>query len=239
MTNLIPASYLAAGKLTFESDAGLVYWSLAWGGASYSGTNTGQTDNDADGNFSPPFAGPLPSPAPGPCDSPARPADPSTNNAADYALTAGSAVFTNNAGTSGTRRCPLPLRRRHRHSHQPSTPTRTITPTSTQTPTPSTDPDTIADVDPKSSTPTVTPSLTPGGVDPRHRRRRQHRAADRRALDPALPVRLPRRDLDRGSGGLTAPPRDTAPEIEAIIVTSSAHSTSTATAASSRSPTGS
>ena len=32
ITNPIPASYLAAGRLTFEIDSGaLVYWSLAWG----------------------------------------------------------------------------------------------------------------------------------------------------------------------------------------------------------------
>ncbi len=30
MTNLIPASYLAAGSLTFESDFGTIYWRLSW-----------------------------------------------------------------------------------------------------------------------------------------------------------------------------------------------------------------
>jgi hypothetical protein len=37
MTNPIPPSYLAAGSLTFESDTGLVYWRLSWGGAAYTG----------------------------------------------------------------------------------------------------------------------------------------------------------------------------------------------------------
>jgi hypothetical protein len=41
----IPVSYLTAGKLTFEADGGTVntpgtvYWSVAWGGAAYTGTN--------------------------------------------------------------------------------------------------------------------------------------------------------------------------------------------------------
>ena len=36
LANPIPASYLAAGRLTFESDGGIIYWSLSWGGAAYS-----------------------------------------------------------------------------------------------------------------------------------------------------------------------------------------------------------
>jgi hypothetical protein len=102
----IPPAYLPAGKITFEDDSGFVWWSFAWGGAFYTGTNTGATTaqdgNDADGNFNPPFglsintgntqavrfsgaAGAL-----------------STTNLADYALTPGAAVFTNNAGGNGT-----------------------------------------------------------------------------------------------------------------------------------------
>ena len=101
MTNLIPPSYLPAGKLTFEDDGGLVYWGLAWGGAAYTGTNTGAVDNDADGNFNPPFPLPMQSGTgqsvlfPGPF------AAPSTNNAADYIVSAGNATFTNNAGETG------------------------------------------------------------------------------------------------------------------------------------------
>lgn len=101
LTNPIPASYLAAGSLTFEG-SGIVYWRLSWGGDDYTGSGAGSITNDADGNFSPPFSGPLPSGAgegllfQGPHTAP------STNNAADYALTAGAAVFFNSTGNSGT-----------------------------------------------------------------------------------------------------------------------------------------
>src|SRR3989442_1882050 len=33
MTNLIPASYFAAGSLCWESDSGTIYWRLSWGGS--------------------------------------------------------------------------------------------------------------------------------------------------------------------------------------------------------------
>jgi hypothetical protein len=100
----IPASYLPAGKLTFEDDSGtLVYWGLAWGGAAYTGTNTGTTDNDLDGIFSPPaFPGPLQSANTQSVRFPGAFSAPSTNNGADYALSVGAAVFTNNAGANGT-----------------------------------------------------------------------------------------------------------------------------------------
>jgi hypothetical protein len=102
LTNTIPASYLAAGSLTFEDDGGTIYWRLSWGGAGYMGSGAGAVTNDADGNFNPPFAGPLPSSSgkavlfTGPASAS------STNNAADYALTTGSATFTKNNGSSGT-----------------------------------------------------------------------------------------------------------------------------------------
>lgn len=102
LTALIPASYLRAGRLTFESDGGTIYWSLAWGGALYTGTNTGNTFNDADGNFSPVFPGPLPWTTGRALFFDGAFGDMSTNNAADYALTAAEAVFTNNAGANGT-----------------------------------------------------------------------------------------------------------------------------------------
>ncbi len=35
--NPIPASYLAAGSLTFEAIGGVVYWRTSWGGAAYTG----------------------------------------------------------------------------------------------------------------------------------------------------------------------------------------------------------
>jgi hypothetical protein len=102
----IPASYLAAGKITWEDDGGTIWWGLAWGGAAYTGTNTGVNTagggNDADGNFNPPFAGVLPSAGTIAVRFPGAATALSTNNLADYALTAGAAVFTNNLGQSGT-----------------------------------------------------------------------------------------------------------------------------------------
>ena len=105
--NPIPASYLAGGKITFESDgtAGTtIWWALAWG--TYSGTNTGVTTggggNDADGNFNPPFAGALPSTSQVAVRFTGAASAASTNNAADYALTTAQYVFTNNAGATGT-----------------------------------------------------------------------------------------------------------------------------------------
>lgn len=100
MTNLIPGSYLAAGRITFEGDDGTIYWLLGFGGSAYVGSTMGFGSNDRDGNFGPPFAGPLPS-------SDARAllfqgleTDFSLSNDVDYALTDGPAVFTNNAGES-------------------------------------------------------------------------------------------------------------------------------------------
>ena len=47
MTNLIPASYLAAGSMTFENNLGSqIYWRLSWGGAGYTGSNAGSCLND-------------------------------------------------------------------------------------------------------------------------------------------------------------------------------------------------
>ena len=102
LTNLIPESYLAAGSLTFEDGAGTIYWRLSWGGDAYTGPTTGGIFNDPDGDFGPPWLQPLPSGGvealrfQGPAEAP------STTNADDYALTAGAAVFTNNAGASAT-----------------------------------------------------------------------------------------------------------------------------------------
>lgn len=97
MTNLIPSSYQAAGSLTFESDSGIIYWRLSWGGAGYTGSNTGNISNDANGNFGPPFAGPLPTSGKQALLFQGAATAPSTTNAADYALTPGAATFTNNA----------------------------------------------------------------------------------------------------------------------------------------------
>jgi hypothetical protein len=103
MTNLIPASYLAAGKLTWEDNSGAsVFWGLAWGDGAYTGTNTGTMDNDADGVFNPPFGLALPFATGQALQFTGPPGALSTSNDADYAITAGNATFTNNAGQSGT-----------------------------------------------------------------------------------------------------------------------------------------
>ena len=103
IANLIPASYFAAGSLTWESDSGLlIWWRLSWGGAAYTGPNSGRTFNDMDGNFGPPFGSPLPSGGVTAVQFQGAATDQSTNNAADYLLTTGSVVFINNAGTSFT-----------------------------------------------------------------------------------------------------------------------------------------
>ncbi len=102
LTNPIPASYLLAGKLTFEDSFGGIYWGLAWGGAGYTGTNTGTLDNDADGNFNPPFGEPLDWTTGRALRFPGSSTAASTNNAADYVLTAAEATFTSNDGSTGS-----------------------------------------------------------------------------------------------------------------------------------------
>ncbi len=100
LTNLIPESYLSAGRITYEGDDGIIYWLLSFGGAGYMGPTTGSSANDADGDFGPPFVGPLPSSGLQSLLFQGTAMDPSTSNLADYALTVGPAVFTNNAGVS-------------------------------------------------------------------------------------------------------------------------------------------
>jgi hypothetical protein len=97
LTNLIPASYLTGGKVTFEDDSGFVYWSLAFG--NYTGTNTGDFTNDADGNFGPPTVAPPTNSRQGIHFTGAF-FDPSTTNQANYALTANPATVRNNQGNS-------------------------------------------------------------------------------------------------------------------------------------------
>ena len=108
MANLIPASYFAAGSLTWESDSGLVYWRLSWGGGAYTGPCTGTTFNDVDGNFCPPFGSPLPSSCTNALEFQGNATDKSTNNAADYLLIGSPIVFVNNAGASFTVVATLP-----------------------------------------------------------------------------------------------------------------------------------
>ncbi len=102
LTEMIPASYLAAGSLTFEADGGTIYWRLSWGGAAYTGPTTGSLTNDANGEFGPPVDGPLPTSGSFAFEFQGAAFSPSTTNAGDYALSAGPAVFTNNSGTTFT-----------------------------------------------------------------------------------------------------------------------------------------
>lgn len=102
MTRLIPPSYLAAGKITYEDDLGdPALWVFAWGGSSYTGDEMGDIVNDVDGNFAPPFPGPLPYTSLQGVVFTGSASAVSTNNAADYTLAAGALTLTNNAGVSG------------------------------------------------------------------------------------------------------------------------------------------
>ncbi len=100
LTNLIPESYLGAGRITFEGDDGTIYWLLSFGGPAYTGSTIGSSFNDRDGNFGPPFNAPLPSSDVRALLFQGTAVDFSLSNAVDYALTEGPAIFTNNAGDS-------------------------------------------------------------------------------------------------------------------------------------------
>ena len=102
LTNPIPDSYLPAGSITFEDDLGTIYWRLSWGGAAYTGPTTGEIFNDTDGDFGPAWPNPLPSGTGQALLINRTASQVSTNNAADYAVTSGSATFTNNHNAAGT-----------------------------------------------------------------------------------------------------------------------------------------
>lgn len=97
LANLIPASYLSGGKVTFEDDGGTIYWSTAFG--NYTGTNLGSTQNDPDGNFGAPTSA-LPTNSRQGIRFPGAAAAASTTNFNDYALTADPATVRNNARNS-------------------------------------------------------------------------------------------------------------------------------------------
>lgn len=97
LANVIPSSYLAAGKITYEDDSGNILWAIAFGGANYTGPNSGTFDNDPDGNFGAAFPSALSINSRRALQFQGNASDPSTTNAADYALTAGAAIFTNNS----------------------------------------------------------------------------------------------------------------------------------------------
>ena len=100
MVNRIPDSFLAAGSLTYETDGGLVFWRLSWGGSAHRGSNTGLPSNDDDGNFGPPFPDALPSAGTDAVLFKGAAHAKSTTNAHDYAVTPGAATFTNSSGES-------------------------------------------------------------------------------------------------------------------------------------------
>jgi len=108
MANLIPESYFAAGSLCWESDSGIVYWRLSWGGAAYTGSNLGNTANDPDGNFGPPFGGAIPSSCASALQFQGSATDFSTNNVTDYLFNRGPKFFFNNAGAGCEVIGPLP-----------------------------------------------------------------------------------------------------------------------------------
>lgn len=97
----IPVSRLSAGQVRFFGGS-TIYWSVSYGGSGYTGITTGSTTNDANGDFGPPVNGPLPSSSLQALLFQGAAGAPSTTNLADYALTSGAAVFTNNAGTNFT-----------------------------------------------------------------------------------------------------------------------------------------
>jgi hypothetical protein len=98
MTNPIPPSYLAAGRLSFEDKFGTVFWSLSWGGSAYTGSNAGTLLNDNDGDFGPHFASRLPASTAAALAFTGPASAMSTTNSADYSITAGAATFTTNGG---------------------------------------------------------------------------------------------------------------------------------------------
>ncbi len=101
LASTIPPSYLQAGSLTFESNGGIIYWRLSWGGAGYTGATTGSITNDNDGEFGPPWPGRLPSARAVALQFQGTASAISTTNAADYARKK-SPTFTNNGGFSTT-----------------------------------------------------------------------------------------------------------------------------------------
>lgn len=98
MAELIPESYLAAGRIAYEGNEGTIYWSLAYGGAAYTGPTNGASFNDTDGEFGPPFDGPLPTNTIQSLVFTGSATDSSITNQSDYAVSFGAGLFTNNNG---------------------------------------------------------------------------------------------------------------------------------------------
>ena len=100
--NPIRVDYPPAGSLTFEDDLGTINWRVSWGGAAYTGSNTGSITNDADGNFGPPFTGSLPSQRCLALQFQGAAAAFSTSNNTDYTVTSAAAVWAKYHGASYT-----------------------------------------------------------------------------------------------------------------------------------------
>jgi hypothetical protein len=98
----IPASYLPAGRITWEDTFGTVLWSLAWGGANYTGPDTGSLTNSPTGNFGPPWPTPLPTATNQSLLFTGVASAQAGANTTDYVLTTGAAVFTSNARVAYT-----------------------------------------------------------------------------------------------------------------------------------------
>jgi hypothetical protein len=107
MSTLIPPSYFDGGQIQFLHDTGTRYWLLCWG--NYSGSTSGNISNDTDGVFGPCASTTLPFSGVQALKFLGSASAMSTTNLADYALTAGAAVFTNNAGAGVTVHGEAPL----------------------------------------------------------------------------------------------------------------------------------
>jgi len=95
----LPPSYVTAGSLTFETDAGdFVVWRLSWGGDGYRGTTRGGQTNDDDGDFGPPFAESLPGDGLTALQIQLSAEATGTGSADDFMISESSALFINNEG---------------------------------------------------------------------------------------------------------------------------------------------
>lgn len=99
LTESFPPSYITAGSLTFETDAGdFVVWRFSWGGDGYRGTTRGGQSNDDDGDFGPPFAGSLPGDGLTALHIQLSAEATGTGSADDFLETDSAALFVNNGG---------------------------------------------------------------------------------------------------------------------------------------------
>lgn len=98
MTANIPASYLAAGSLAYESDSGFVQWRVCWGGKDYTGPFNMNRANAPDGSCAPAFPSGLPFETAQALCFPGLCTDPGTSSAEDYIISTEPAVMTDHEG---------------------------------------------------------------------------------------------------------------------------------------------